>query len=97
VEAAMTDAALSVVQVMLGLAALLTLVRIIRGPSILDRVVASETLLSTIMLALITHMVRTETTRTLMAVLVVALLGFTAAVGVARLVSAQEREPEVDL
>lgn len=93
----MTAAALSAAQVMLGLAALLTLVRIIRGPSILDRVVASETLLSTIMLALITHMVRTETTRTLMAVLVVALLGFTAAVSVARLVSAQEQEPEADL
>lgn len=92
----MIDVALSAVQVMLALAALLTLVRIIKGPSVLDRVVASETLLSTIMLVLLTHMVRTETTRTLMAVLVVALLGFTAAVSVARLVSAQESEPEVD-
>ena len=92
----MTDVALSAVQVMLSVAALLTLVRIVRGPSILDRVVASEALLSTIMLALLTHMVRTETTRTLMAVLVVALLGFTAAVSVARLVSTQEQGPEVE-
>jgi multicomponent Na+:H+ antiporter subunit F len=93
-EEPMIEVALHVVSVMLGIAALLAFVRIVKGPSILDRVVASEVLLSTIMLALITHMVRVGNTRTLMVVLVVALLGFTASVSVARFVSAQDHQRE---
>lgn len=86
----MNDTVFVVVLVLLSTSGFLALYRILRGPSILDRVLASEVLLVTIMLGLIAQMVYVENTRTLTAVLVVALLGFTASVSVARFVSHQE-------
>lgn len=86
----MTDTVLLIVLVLLSAAGFLALVRMLRGPSILDRVIASEVLLVTLMLGLLTNMIYAENTRTLTAVLVVALLGFTAPVSVARYVSTQE-------
>lgn len=86
----MNDTVFVIVLVLLSAAGFLALYRILRGPSILDRVVASEVLLVTVMLGLIANMIYAENTRTLTAVLVVALLGFTASVSVARFVSQQE-------
>jgi multicomponent Na+:H+ antiporter subunit F len=79
----------AVVTLLLGASALGALVRIIVGPSILDRMVASEVLLVTVMAALLTEMAYHQHTRTLPAVLVVAALGFTGSVSVARYVSSQ--------
>lgn len=86
----MNDTVFVIVLALLSTAGFLALYRILRGPSILDRVLASEVLLVTVMLGLITHMIYVENTRTLTAVLVVALLGFTASVSVARFVSHQK-------
>lgn len=86
----MNDAVFVTVLVLLSAAGFLALYRILRGPSILDRVIASEVLLVTIMLGLVANMIYVQNTRTLTAVLVVALLGFTASVGVARFVASQE-------
>lgn len=86
----MNDAVFVIVLVLLSGAGFLALFRILHGPSILDRVIASEVLLVTVMLGLIANMIYLENTRTLTAVLVVAMLGFTAAVSVARFVSTQE-------
>lgn len=86
----MNDTVFAVVLALLSLSGFLALYRILRGPSILDRVIGSEVLLVTVMLGLIANMIYVQNTRTLTAVLVVALLGFTAAVSVARFVSHQE-------
>lgn len=53
----MNDAVFVTVLVLLSAAGFLALYRILRGPSILDRVIASEVLLVTIMLGLVANMI----------------------------------------
>jgi multicomponent Na+:H+ antiporter subunit F len=75
------------VTVLLGAAALGAIWRIIKGPSILDRMIGSEVLLVTVMAAMLAEMAYHQHTRTLPVVLVVVTLGFTGSVSVARYVS----------
>ncbi|CAO1653264.1 sodium:proton antiporter [Salinibacterium sp. NSLL150] len=75
------------VGVMLLVAGLLALYRIIRGPSILDRMIASDMLLTTIICALGAEMVYNGHTRSLPAMLVLASTAFLGSVVVARYVS----------
>ena len=66
--------------------ALLTLVRLVRGPSLLDRVVATETLLAIIAASIAVHAALSRQVSFVPVLLVVALLGFLGAVAVARYV-----------
>jgi multicomponent Na+:H+ antiporter subunit F len=71
---------------LLGIGALLTLVRLARGPSLLDRVVATDTLLVVIAAGLAVH-AALERDPTLVPVLVVvSLLAFVGSVSIARYV-----------
>lgn len=66
--------------------ALLTMVRVVRGPSLLDRVVGTETLLAIIAVSIAVHAALTRQVSFVPVLLVVALLGFLGAVAVARYV-----------
>lgn len=72
---------------LLGLSALLTLVRIVRGPSVLDRVVASDVLVAIVVVALGAHAGITRTFTTLPIMVTLSLVGFMGAVAVARFVA----------
>jgi multicomponent Na+:H+ antiporter subunit F len=70
--------------------ALLTLYRLLRGPSILDRMIASDVLLTTLMLAVGVDMVINGHTRTIPLMLVLAATAIFATIAVARYVSKQD-------
>jgi multicomponent Na+:H+ antiporter subunit F len=73
-----------------AVAALFALYRIVRGPSILDRMVAADMLLSTLICVLGAEMVYNGHTRTLPVMLVLALFAFVGSVSVARFASKQD-------
>ncbi len=83
----MNEGVFIAVGVMLTAAAAMALFRIIRGPSILDRMIASDMLLTTIICALGAEMVYHSHTRSLITMLVLAATAFLASVVVARYVS----------
>ncbi|MGY1709385.1 monovalent cation/H+ antiporter complex subunit F [Geodermatophilus sp. SYSU D00758] len=71
---------------LLGAGALLCLVRVALGPSLLDRVVATETLLAVITAGLAAYAGLARDPTVAEVLLAVTLLGFTGAVGVSRYV-----------
>ena len=75
-------------------AALLALFRIVRGPSILDRMIASDVLLTTLILVVGAEMVYNGHTRTIPFMLVLAAIAILPTVAVARYVSKQDRKEE---
>ncbi len=83
--------ALLLVGLFLTATALLAVYRIVAGPSILDRMIASDVLLSTILLGLGAEMVFNNHTRTIPVMLVLATTAIFATVAVARYVSWRER------
>lgn len=82
--------------VMLAAASLLILFRILRGPSILDRMIASDVLISTVVIVLGLEMVLNQHTRTLPVILALAGTALLGSVAVARYVSRQDRVEVVD-
>ncbi|MGC5585556.1 monovalent cation/H+ antiporter complex subunit F [Ornithinimicrobium sp. W1679] len=76
----------------LAVAAALTLVRITIGPSVLDRVVATDVLVSVVVCALGAHAALTSGSTTLPLLISLSLVGFLASVAVARFV-ARDRDP----
>jgi multicomponent Na+:H+ antiporter subunit G len=66
---------LLIILIVFGAAALLTMVRIVIGPSILDRTVASDVLLTEVMCALGAEMAFNGHTRTLPVMLIIAAVG----------------------
>jgi multicomponent Na+:H+ antiporter subunit F len=79
------------VTVLLGVAALMAVFRVLTGPTILDRMVASEVFLVTVMCGLLVEMAYERDTYALSLVLCLTLLSFVGSVSVARYVS---RRPE---
>jgi multicomponent Na+:H+ antiporter subunit F len=75
------------IYVVFGVAALLTLWRIVVGPSILDRAVASDVLLTLVMCVLGTEMAINHHTRTLPVLLVIAAVGVFGSISIARFVA----------
>ncbi|MFP7759792.1 monovalent cation/H+ antiporter complex subunit F [Marisediminicola sp. LYQ134] len=71
-------------------AALAIIFRIVRGPSILDRMIASDVLLTTLMLVVGAEMVYNGHTRTIPLMVVLAATAIFATVAVARYVSKQD-------
>lgn len=84
----MATATVWVIGALLAVAALLTLVRIVRGPSVLDRVVATDVLVSTLVCVLGTEAAVHRHTTTLPLLVSLSLIGFVGAVAVARFVVA---------
>lgn len=81
--------------ILLVLASLLTVVRIVTGPSVLDRVVASDVLVSIVVCALGAQTALVEGTSTLPILITLSLVGFMGSVAVARFV-ARDRDYPVD-
>ncbi|MFV2085118.1 monovalent cation/H+ antiporter complex subunit F [Micromonospora sp. LOL_021] len=82
-----------VVTVLLAVAALLTVGRIIRGPTLLDRVVAAEVLIAIIVGGLAAEAAVNRHATTLPVLVVLSLLGFVGSVSIVRFVAA--RSPAV--
>ena len=85
----MTEIILITVGVLLAVAAGASVFRIVRGPSILDRMIASDMLVTTLILVLGAEMVVHEHTRTIPIMIVLALTAVFASMSVARYVSKQ--------
>jgi multicomponent Na+:H+ antiporter subunit F len=81
---------LIVIYVVFAVAALLTLWRIVVGPSILDRAVASDVLLTEIMCVLGAEMAINHHTRSLPVLLIIAAVGVFGSVSIARFVARRE-------
>lgn len=75
-----------------GTAALLTVWRIITGPSILDRAVAADVLLTLVLCVLGAEMAINHHTRTLPLLLIVAAVGVFGSISVARFVARRDGE-----
>ena len=78
------------IMVVFGLAAILTLVRIVRGPSILDRAVASDVLLTEVMCVLGAEMAINGHTRNIPVLLIIAAVGVFGSISVARFVARRD-------
>ncbi|SDT18039.1 monovalent cation/H+ antiporter complex subunit F [Microlunatus soli] len=76
--------------VALGTAALLAIIRIARGPSILDRAVATDVLIAVVIAGLVLEEVVNRHSSTLPVMLVLSVVGFAGAVSIARQVAARE-------
>jgi len=75
-----------------GLAAAMAMVRLVRGPSLADRIVALDTLLFVGAAALGTYIVRTGETAFVPVIVVVALVAFVGTLVVARAIEQQVAE-----
>lgn len=84
------NALLTIVYIVFAVAALLTVSKIIAGPSILDRAVASDVLLTLIMCVLGAEMAINHHTRTLPLLLIVAAVGVFGSISIARFVARRD-------
>lgn len=75
-----------VIGVMLTVAALLTVARIVRGPTVIDRAIANEVLVATIVCALGVEAATARHDMALPILISLSLLGFLASVSIARFV-----------
>lgn len=80
---------------LLFVAALLSLIRITRGPSVLDRVVATDVLVSVVVCALGAYAALTDASTTLPLLISLSLVGFMGSVAVARFVARDRDTPFV--
>ncbi|MFB8188874.1 monovalent cation/H+ antiporter complex subunit F [Microbacterium sp. NPDC055988] len=81
---------LLLIMVVFGIAAILTLIRIVRGPSILDRAVASDVLLTEVMCVLGAEMAINGHTRNIPVLLIIAAIGVFGSISVARFVARRD-------
>lgn len=81
---------LVIIYVLFAAAALITLWRIVVGPSILDRAVAADVLLTEVVCVLGADMAINHHTRTLPVLLVIAALGVFGSIAIARFVARKE-------
>jgi multicomponent Na+:H+ antiporter subunit F len=78
------------IAIVFGLAAILAVVRIVRGPSILDRAVASDVLLTEVTCVLGADMAINGHTRTIPVLLIIAAVGVFGSISVARYVARRD-------
>ena len=81
---------LVIIYVVFAVAAVLTLWRIVVGPSILDRAVASDVLLTEVMCVLGAEMAINHHTRTLPVLLIIAAVGVFGSISIARFVARKD-------
>ncbi|RLK52236.1 monovalent cation/H+ antiporter complex subunit F [Microbacterium telephonicum] len=86
----MTTVLLVIISAVFGTAALLTVWRIIVGPSILDRAVAADVLLTLLICVLGAEMAINHHTRTLPLLLIVAAVGVFGSISIARFVARKD-------
>ncbi len=79
------------VVVMLGAAAAITVLRLLLGPSVLDRVVALDMLLAIVQCGLATFAALTLDSSSVPVLVVVSLLGFVGSVSIARFLGQERR------
>lgn len=91
---AFETALLIVVSVAFGGSALFAIYRIVVGPTILDRMIASDVLLTTLILIVGADMVFRQHTQGIPLMIVLAATGVFASITVARYVSKQDRQPD---
>ncbi|MFJ2543595.1 monovalent cation/H+ antiporter complex subunit F [Microbacterium sp. NPDC087589] len=78
------------IMVVFGVAGILTIIRIVRGPSILDRAVASDVLLTEVMCVLGAEMAINGHTRNIPVLLIIAAVGVFGSISVARFVARRD-------
>lgn len=78
------------IMVVFGIAAILTMIRIVRGPSILDRAVASDVLLTEVMCVVGAEMAINGHTRNIPVLLIIAAVGVFGSISVARFVARRD-------
>lgn len=83
---------LAIIYVVFAVAALLIVWRIITGPSILDRAVAADVLLTLVLCVLGAEMAINQHTRTLPLLLIVAAVGVFGSISIARFVARRDGE-----
>lgn len=86
----MMQIALIAAGIMFGIGALAAVYRIVTGPSLLDRVIASDVLVVTIMCVLGAEMAVNHHTDTLPVMLVLGMFGIVGSVSVARFMAKQD-------
>lgn len=84
------SALLIVIYIVFAVAAILTLWRIVWGPSILDRAIASDVLLTELMCVLGAEMAINRHTNTLPVLLVIAAVGVFGSISIARFVARRD-------
>ncbi|KJL34073.1 monovalent cation/H+ antiporter complex subunit F [Microbacterium sp. 22303] len=84
---------LLVIMIVFAVAAVLAVIRIVIGPSILDRAVAADVLLTEVMCVLGADMAINHHTRTLPVLIVVAAVGVFGSISVARYVARRDNTP----
>ncbi len=85
---------LIVIYAVFAIAGLLTLMRIVIGPSILDRAVASDVLLTEVMCVLGAEMAINHHTRSLPVLLIIAAVGVFGSISIARFVARRDNSPQ---
>ncbi|MGB3413140.1 MAG: monovalent cation/H+ antiporter complex subunit F [Microbacteriaceae bacterium] len=90
----MSDIVIYIAGGMFFLGAVLALFRIIRGPSVLDRVTASDALLGTVLCVLGFEMVLSDHTFTLSIMLAISVFAMLSAVSIARYIRKKESGDE---
>lgn len=83
-----------IVLIVFAVAALLALVRIVIGPSILDRAVAADVLLTEVMCVLGADMAINHHTRSLPVLLIIAAIGVFGSIAIARFVARKDNTPQ---
>ena len=86
----MNTALVVVILVVFAAAAVLALIRLVIGPSILDRAVAADVLLTEVLCILGADMVINKHTQSLPAMLIIAAVGVFGSIAVARFVARKE-------
>lgn len=86
------NALLLVIYAVFAVAALLSLWRIVIGPSILDRAVAADVLLTLVMCVLGADMAINQHTRSLPVLLIIAAIGVFGSISIARFVARRDQE-----
>lgn len=84
--------AVVIVAILLSSAAAITIYRIARGPSLLDRVIAADVLLAIVAAALATEIVLHQRTDNLPLLAVLSVIGFIGSVTVARFVAHKKED-----
>ena len=85
------NALMLVIVVVFAAATLMTIMQIVRGPSILDRAVASDVLLTEVMCVLAADMAINGHTRSLPVLLIIAAVGVFGSISVARFVARRDK------
>ncbi|MGF3057402.1 monovalent cation/H+ antiporter complex subunit F [Microbacterium sp. YY-01] len=84
---------LLIIMIVFGIAAVITVIRIVLGPSILDRAVAADVLMTEVMCVLGAEMAINQHTRTIPVLIIMGAVGVFGSIAVARYVARRDNTP----